>query len=44
MPTEVRSIDRAGRAIQSDQTNDRDANGQEAYSQNQQQQHPPMTD
>lgn len=44
VPTEVRSIDRAGRAIQSDQTNDRDANGQETYSQNKEQQHPPMSD
>ncbi|WP_277578429.1 hypothetical protein [Bdellovibrio svalbardensis] len=42
-PSEVRSIDRAGRAIQSDSTHDRDGNGQEAYSQNQQEK-PPMTE
>jgi uncharacterized FlaG/YvyC family protein len=42
IPTnEVRSIDRTGKAIQSDSTHDRDANGQEGY---QQQQHrEPMT-
>lgn len=41
---DVRAVDNIGRAIKSDQTNDRDANGQEGYSQNQQEQHPPMTD
>lgn len=40
---EVRSVDRTGKAIQSDQTNDRDANGQESYQQ-QQQERPPMSE
>ena len=44
IPTnEVRSVDRTGKAIQSDMTHDRDANGQESYQQ-QQQQRPPMTE
>lgn len=44
IPTnEVRSVDRTGKAIQSDSTHDRDANGQESYSQQQQQQREPMT-
>ncbi|WP_413559858.1 hypothetical protein [Bdellovibrio sp. HCB209] len=42
-PTDVKSIDRTGRAIQSDSTHDRDANGQETYQQ-QQDQKPPMTE
>jgi uncharacterized FlaG/YvyC family protein len=43
IPTnEVRSIDRTGKAIQSDSTHDRDANGQEGYQQ-QQQHREPMT-
>ncbi|KYG69439.1 hypothetical protein AZI87_09670 [Bdellovibrio bacteriovorus] len=41
--TEVRSVDRTGQAIKSDQTNDRDANGQEMYGGNQEQREP-MTD
>lgn len=41
--TEVRSVDRAGKAIQSDSTHDRDANGQQFYGE-QQQQREPMTD
>lgn len=41
--TEVRMIDRTGRAIQSDSTHDRDANGQEFY-QEQQQKREPMTE
>jgi len=41
----VKAIDRTGRAIQSDTTHDRDANGQEAYSQQNQEQHrEPMTE
>lgn len=43
-PTDVKAIDRTGRAIQSDSTHDRDGNGQEAYQQQQQDQKPPMTD
>ncbi len=42
--TEVKAIDRAGRAIQSDSTHDRDANGQETYQGQQQEQHEPMTE
>lgn len=41
---DVKAVDNIGRAIKSDQTNDRDANGQESYSQQQGEQHPPMTD
>ncbi|UYL10059.1 hypothetical protein B9G69_005645 [Bdellovibrio sp. SKB1291214] len=41
-PSDVKSIDRTGRAIQSDSAHDRDGNGQEAYQQ-QQDQKPPMT-
>lgn len=41
---EVKAVDRAGRAIQSDSAHDRDANGQESYQQQQQEQKPPMTE
>ncbi len=41
---EVRSVDRTGRAIQSDSTHDRDANGQEGYQQQQEKEKPPMTE
>lgn len=41
---EVRNVDSVGKSIKSDQTNDRDANGQEGYSQNQGQERPPMSD
>ena len=42
---DVRSVDNIGRTIKSDSTHDRDANGQEAYQQqNQGEQHPPMSD
>lgn len=41
--TKVRSVEGIGKTIQSDQTNDRDANGQQGYSQ-QEQHHPPMSD
>ncbi|KHD89742.1 MAG: hypothetical protein OM95_01325 [Bdellovibrio sp. ArHS] len=37
---EVRNVERIGQAIKSDQTNDRDANGQETYSGNQEQREP----
>jgi len=43
IPTEVRGISRAERTIKSDETHDRDANGQQA-SGDQQEQHEPMTD
>ena len=36
LPQDVKAIDRTGRAIQSDSAHDRDANGQESYSQQQQ--------
>lgn len=43
--TEVRNVETIGKTIKSDSTHDRDANGQETYSQNQgEQQHPPMTE
>lgn len=42
--TELRSIESIGRAIKSDQTNDRDANGQQSYGENQQEQREPMTE
>lgn len=41
---EVRSVDNVGKAIKSDSTHDRDANGQEAYRQNQQEHREPMSD
>ena len=43
IPNEVRGVSRTERAIKSDETHDRDANGQEASSQ-QQEQREPMTD
>ncbi|WP_413295288.1 hypothetical protein ACLSU7_09355 [Bdellovibrio sp. HCB185ZH] len=43
-PSDVKSIDRTGRAIQSDSAHDRDANGQESYQQQQQEQKPPMSE
>lgn len=43
-PSEVKTIERAGRAIQSDSTHDRDGNGQESYSQQNQGEKPPMTE
>jgi uncharacterized FlaG/YvyC family protein len=42
-PSEVKAIDRTGRAIQSDTTHDRDGNGQEAYQQDQGKR-PPMSE
>ncbi|MEK2689910.1 hypothetical protein [Bdellovibrio sp. GT3] len=42
-PSDIKSVDRAGRAIQSDMAHDRDANGQESYQQ-QQNQRPPMSE
>ena len=42
---DVRSVENIGKTIKSDTTHDRDANGQEAYQQqNQGEQHPPMSD
>ncbi|WII70739.1 hypothetical protein QJS83_09730 [Bdellovibrio sp. 22V] len=41
---EVRSVERVGKTIKSDETHDRDANGQETYGGNQEQQREPMTD
>ncbi|MBV2168991.1 MAG: hypothetical protein KUL82_09805 [Bdellovibrio sp.] len=41
--TEVRSVETIGKTIKSDETHDRDANGQETYS-GQQQQREPMTE
>ncbi|WP_374077651.1 flagellar protein FlaG [Bdellovibrio bacteriovorus] len=42
--TKVRSVENIGKTIKSDETHDRDANGQETYSQNQEQQREPMSD
>ncbi len=42
--TEVRNVETIGKTIKSDETHDRDANGQETYSGQQQQQREPMTD
>lgn len=44
LPSAVKPIDRTGRAIQSDLTHDRDGNGQESYSQQKQDEKPPMTE
>ncbi|WP_413576998.1 hypothetical protein ACLVWU_02555 [Bdellovibrio sp. HCB290] len=43
-PSDVKAVDRTGRAIQSDMAHDRDANGQESYQQQQQNQKPPMSE
>lgn len=43
IPTEVRGVSRAERTIKSDETHDRDANGQQASGE-QQEQHEPMSD
>lgn len=40
---DLRSVENIGKAIKSDSTHDRDANGQQTYEQNQQEQHPPMS-
>ena len=42
--TKVRSVETIGKTIKSDETHDRDANGQESYSQNLQEQHEPMSE
>ncbi|WP_413586339.1 hypothetical protein [Bdellovibrio sp. HCB274] len=42
-PSDVKAVDRTGRAIQSDMAHDREANGQESYQQ-QQNEKPPMTE
>jgi hypothetical protein len=44
LPPQVRAKDKVERTIKSDSTTDRDANGQQAYSQNQEQHHEPMSD
>lgn len=44
LPQDMKAIDRAGKAIQSDSTHDRDANGQESYSQQQEERKDPMND
>ncbi len=44
IPTEVRTVDKAERLIKFDETHDRDANGQQAFDQNQKDKKPPMTD
>ncbi len=44
IPMEPRGPEKTGRSIKSDQTHDRDANGQQAFEQKQEQQREPMTD
>lgn len=41
---ELRSVESVGKTIKSDQTNDRDANGQQSYGENQQEQREPMSE
>ncbi|MGZ3772839.1 MAG: flagellar protein FlaG [Pseudobdellovibrionaceae bacterium] len=41
---ELRSVESIGKTIKSDQTHDRDANGQQTYGENQQEHREPMTD
>lgn len=41
---DVRPVENIGKTIKSDESHDRDANGQEAYSQNQQQHREPMSE
>lgn len=41
---ELRSVEGVGKTIKSDQTNDRDANGQQSYGENQQEQREPMSE
>ncbi len=41
--TKVRSVENIGKTIKSDETHDRDANGQQTYGENQQEQKEPMT-
>lgn len=42
---DIRNVENIGKTIKSDSTHDRDANGQETYSQNQgEQERPPMTE
>ncbi len=41
---DVRSVERVGKSIKSDETHDRDANGQEAFSGQNQEQREPMSD
>lgn len=44
LPVNLRVKETATKEIKSGSTTDRDANGQQAYSNNQNQQHPPMSD
>lgn len=41
---EVRSVENIGKTIKSDQANDRDANGQQSYGENQQEHREPMSE
>ncbi len=44
LPIQIRAKDSAPKSIKSDSTTDRDANGQQAFQEQKQQQHPPMTE
>lgn len=44
IPADNRGVEKSERTIKFDETHDRDANGQQAYDQNQQQKKPPMSD
>lgn len=41
---DVRSVDNIGKTIKSDESHDRDANGQQSYGENQREQREPMND
>lgn len=41
---DLRNVENIGKAIKSDSTHDRDANGQQTYGENQQEHHEPMSD
>ncbi|MEN0058206.1 MAG: hypothetical protein AAGB31_05180 [Bdellovibrio sp.] len=41
---DVRSVDNIGKTIKSDESHDRDANGQQSYGEQHQQQHEPMSE
>ena len=43
-PTDIRPVEKTERTIKSDETHDRDANGQQTFGQNQEQQREPMSD
>lgn len=44
LPSEIRSVEKIERTIKSDETHDRDANGQQAFGQNEKEHKEPMTE